>query len=120
MTSGAWTSLPSTIKDGDILPLEESSTLHGRVGAFVEGNINTRVHFGGSNYYYLVTGDGEYGSDPNVIWYNNSTGEGTKIGSTIKNKVDKKLNVKGYNDFAINVWYQWGNSYVGWWYYYKK
>lgn len=119
-TSGGWTSVPSTLKDGDILPVEEYVTLHNRVGPFVSGNVNTRVHFGASNYYYLVTGDGEYGKDPNVIWYDNSTGNGTKIGTTIRTKIDKKLNVKAYNDFAINMIYDFGRGYISWWYYYKK
>ncbi|MFN4149627.1 MAG: hypothetical protein ACK4IX_01690 [Candidatus Sericytochromatia bacterium] len=119
-TSGGWTTLPSTVKDGDILPVEEYTTLHSRVGAFAFGNVNARVHFGASNYYYLVTNDGEYGKDPNTIWYNNSTGEGTKIGTTIRNKIDKKLNVKAYDEFAINISYSFHRGSVGWWYYYKK
>jgi hypothetical protein len=113
-TSGAWTPVPNIVKDGEILPMEESVTLHSKSGPFVEGNVNARVHFGGSNYYYLVSGDGEYGKDPNVIW-----GE-TKINQIIKNKFDQKLNVTGHDEFAINIWYQWGNNFVGWWYYYKK
>ncbi|MFN8671067.1 MAG: hypothetical protein U0457_03165 [Candidatus Sericytochromatia bacterium] len=120
-TSGSWNPPPTIIKDGDIIPVEESATLHNRVGVFVEGNINTRVHFGNSNYYYLVTGDAEFGKDPNIIWYNNSNGEGTKVGSILKNKVDKKLNLKNYNNFAINIFYSFGGrGFAGWWYYYKK
>lgn len=119
-TSGGWSEPPSIVKDGDILPVEEFSTLHSRVGPFVEGNVNSRVHFGGSSYYYLVKGDGQYGEDPNIIWYNNGNDTGTKIGITMRNKIDVALNVKDHDDFTINMFYQCGNSFVGWWYYYKK
>lgn len=110
----SWTPPPQFVYDGKLLGLEERISLAERVGPFVEGNINARVHFGESNYYYLVTGDGEYGSDQNVIW------DGTKIGESIIKQFDIPLKVSGNDEFAINIFYVWSNNSVGWWYYYKK
>lgn len=120
-TGGTWTIPPSKVKDGDLLPIEESATLYNRIGDYFDGNTNARVHFGSSNYYYLVKGDASGSrSDPNNLWYDIATGEGVKVGETKSSKVDETLNVKNNDEFAINIWFEWGNNYIGWWYYYKK
>lgn len=112
---GRWSKPPEQLVDGQAIDMEESITLKSAVGNHGAGNLFARLCYNGGSCYWLVTDDaGGSSKDPNYL-----AGHPEQVNTTLRSVFDQPLKTNG-DQFEINVYVQFGNSRVGWWYIYEK